>query len=60
MYVPNTLNSTEFFSAASESRCSLCDIVFTAVALANRLISLSDVPSSRILETFSREFVQRS
>ena len=30
------------------------------VALANRLVSLSDVLSSRILETFAREIVQQS
>jgi hypothetical protein len=33
------------------------DNALIPVALANRLVSLSDVPSSRILETFAREVV---
>jgi hypothetical protein len=53
-------NLTELLSAISELRCSMYDNALIPVALANRLVSLSDVPSRRILETFARELVQQS
>lgn len=52
------LNLTEVLSALSELRCSMYDNALIPVALANRLVSLADVPSSRILETFAKEYVQ--
>lgn len=52
------LNLTPVLSALSELRCSMYDNALIPVALANRLVSLADVPSSRILETFAREYVQ--
>lgn len=52
------LNLTEILAVLSELRCSMYDNALIPVALANRLVSLSDVPSSRILETFARENVQ--
>lgn len=52
------LNLTEVLSALSELRCSMYDNALIPVALANRLVSLADVPSSRILETFAREYVR--
>lgn len=54
------LNLTEVLSVLSELRCSMYDNALIPVALANRLVSLSEVPSSRILETFAREIVQTS
>jgi hypothetical protein len=53
------LNLTYVLSVLSELRCSMYDNALIPVALANRLVSLSDVPSSRILETFARDSVSR-
>jgi hypothetical protein len=53
------LNLTDVLAVLSELRCSMYDNALIPVALANRLVSLSDVPSSRILETFARANVQR-
>jgi len=52
------LNINEVLSALSYLRCSMYDNALIPVALANRLVSLSDVPSSRILETFARQNVK--
>ena len=52
------LNLTPVLSALAELKCSMYDNALIPVALANRLVSLSDVPSSRILETFARENIQ--
>jgi NurA domain. len=49
------LNVTSVLHAVAELRCSMYDNALIPVALANRLISLSEVPSSRILETFARD-----
>lgn len=51
------LNLTAVLSALSELRCSMYDNALIPVALANRLVSLADVPSARILETFARDVV---
>ncbi len=53
------LNLTEVLAALAELRCSMYDNALIPVAIANRLVSLAAVPSSRILETFAREYVQR-
>jgi hypothetical protein len=53
------INLTEVLAAVSELRCSMYDNALIPVALANRLVSLSEVPSSRILETFARESIRR-
>lgn len=42
----------------SELRCSMYDNALIPVALANRLVSLADAPSSQILETFAKQSVQ--
>lgn len=42
----------------AELRCSMYDNSLIPVALANKLVSLSDFPSQRILTTFARENVQ--
>lgn len=49
------LNLSSVLHAIAELKCSMYDNALIPVALANRLISLSDVPSSRILETFARD-----
>jgi hypothetical protein len=41
-----------------ELRCSMYDNALIPVALANKLVSLSDFPSQRILTTFARRRVQ--
>lgn len=53
------INLTEVLSAVSELRCSMYDNALIPVALANRLVSLSEVPSSRILENFARGTIRR-
>jgi hypothetical protein len=58
--VQRFLNLSEVLSAISELRFSIHDNALIPVPLANRLVSLSDVLSSRILETFAREIVQQS
>jgi hypothetical protein len=54
------LNLTNVLAVLGELRCSMYDNALIPVALANRLISLSYVPSSRILETFARANVDTS
>lgn len=51
------VNLTEVLNAIAELRCSMYDNALIPVALANRLVSLSEVPSTRILETFAREMI---
>jgi hypothetical protein len=45
----------EILSLISELRCSMYDNALIPVALANKLVSLSDFPSQRILTTFARQ-----
>lgn len=45
----------EILSLIAELRCSMYDNALIPVALANKLVSLSDFPSQRILGTFARE-----
>lgn len=52
------LNLGEILSILGPLRCSMYDHALIPVALANKLVSLSEFPSSRILETFARERVQ--
>lgn len=52
------INLTDVLGAVSELRCSMYDNALIPVALANRLVSLSEVPSSRILESFARGVVR--
>lgn len=53
------INLTEVLAAVSDLRCSMYDNALIPVALANRLVSLSDSPSSRILETFAKDSLLR-
>ncbi|WP_199042685.1 DNA double-strand break repair nuclease NurA [Glycomyces salinus] len=52
------VNLTDVLGAVSELRCSMYDNALIPVALANRLVSLSEVPSSRILENFAKGVVK--
>lgn len=52
------LNLADVLTVLGELRCSMYDNALIPVALANRLVSLSDFPSKRILEVFARESVQ--
>lgn len=54
------INLSNVLAAVSELRCSMYDNALIPVALANRLVSLSEVPSSRILENFARGSIGRS
>jgi len=51
-------NLTEILSVLGTLRCSMYDNALIPVALANKLVSLSEFPSSRILETFAKEAIQ--
>lgn len=53
------INLTEVLSVVSDLRCSMYDNALIPIALANRLVSLSDSPSSRILETFAKDSISR-
>lgn len=51
------LNLTEVLSVLGTLRCSMYDNALIPVALANKLVSLSEFPSSRILETFAKDAI---
>ena len=48
----------EILGLVGELRCSMYDNALIPVALANKLVSLSDVPSQQILTTFARAQVK--
>ncbi|WP_375766093.1 hypothetical protein NR798_30905 [Archangium gephyra] len=48
----------EILTLIGELRCSMYDNALVPVALANKLVSLSDFPSQRILTTFARQAVK--
>ena len=48
----------DILALIAELRCSMYDNSLIPVALANKLVSLSDFPSQRILTTFARENLQ--
>jgi hypothetical protein len=50
-------NLTEILAVLGTLRCSMYDNALIPIALANKLVSLSEFPSSRILETFAKETV---
>jgi len=45
----------EILALIGELRCSMYDNALIPVALANKLVSLSDFPSQRILTAFARQ-----
>lgn len=47
----------EILSLVGELKCSMYDNALIPVALANKLVSLSDFPSQRILTTFARQML---
>jgi hypothetical protein len=51
------LNAAEVVRVTSELRCSMYDNALIPVVLANRLVSLADVPSSEILKRFVKTAV---
>lgn len=51
-------NLTEILSVLGTLRCSMYDNALIPVALANKLVSLSEFPSSRILESFVKDSMQ--
>lgn len=48
------INLEEILGVVGQLRCSMYDNALVPIALANKLVSLSDFPSTRILETFAR------
>jgi hypothetical protein len=48
-------NLTEVLGVLGTLRCSMYDNALIPIALANKLVSLSEFPSSRILETFAKD-----
>lgn len=49
----------EILSLIAELRCSMYDNALIPVALANKLVSLSDFPSQRILTSFARGMIKQ-
>ncbi len=47
-------NLVEILAVVGSLKCSMYDNALLPIALANKLVSLSDFPSSRLLETFAR------
>lgn len=50
-------NLSQVLAVLGTLRCSMYDNALIPVALANKLVSLSEFPSSRILETFAKDAV---
>jgi hypothetical protein len=48
-------NLAEILSVVAKLRCSMYDNALIPIALVNKLVSLSDFPSARILENFARD-----
>lgn len=53
--IEDLLNGPEILRVVGELRCSMYDNALLPVVLANRLVSLADVPSSEILKRFVKE-----
>lgn len=49
----------EILSLIAELRCSMYDNALIPIALANKLVSLSDFPSQRILTSFARGIIKQ-
>jgi len=50
-------NLPDILAVLGSLRCSMYDNALIPVALANKLVSLSEFPSSRILETFAKDTI---
>ena len=55
--IEDLLNEPEILRVIAELRCAMYDSALLPVVLANRLVSLADVPSAEILKRFVREGV---
>lgn len=55
--LPNLVSAGDVMRAAAQLRCSMYDNALIPVALANKLVSLADVPSADILKKFVMEKV---
>jgi hypothetical protein len=55
--IEDLLNAPEILSVIAELRCAMYDSALLPVVLANRLVSLADVPSAEILKRFVRDGV---
>jgi len=53
------LNLLEILTNIEKLRCDMYDSVLVPVALANKLVSLANHPSSRILQKFAAETIHR-
>ncbi len=52
------INLEEILGVVGQLRCSMYDNALVPIALANKLVSHSDFPSTRILETFARSHMR--
>lgn len=55
--IGDLLNAPEVLRVVAELRCAMYDSALLPVVLANKLVSLADVPSSEILKRFVRDGV---
>ena len=53
--IEDLLNAPEILRVIADLRCAMYDSALLPVVLANRLVSLADVPSAEILNRFVRE-----
>jgi len=58
--IDDLFNGPEVLRVTAELRCSMYDHALIPVVLANRLVSLADVPSSEILARFARASVGKA
>lgn len=55
--IEDLLNAPEILRVIAELRCAMYDSALLPVVLANRLVSLADVPSKEILQRFTKSGV---
>jgi hypothetical protein len=55
--IEDLLNAPEILRVIAELRCAMYDSALLPVVLANRLVSLADVPSKEILQRFTKQGV---
>lgn len=55
--IEDLLNAPEILKVVAELRCAMYDSALLPVVLANRLVSLADVPSKEILQRFTKHGV---
>lgn len=57
--IEDLLNAPEILKVIAELRCAMYDSALLPVVLANRLVSLADVPSKEILQRFTKQGVAK-